>query len=126
MIKFLKMKLNSQVLFVSISLIFSMLFSTNVVAQTSDQNSDKDSNSTSGCATVKAGCSTDTSCRGAKTKFEEAKVITTLRSSLVFLKTEMEKSDSIAFNAKLYDVDNMVGESDDESLQIIVKEVKNI
>lgn len=73
---------------------------------------------TSGCA--------PSSCRGAQTKFGEAKVITSLRNTLVALKSDMEVHKGITFNNRSYDVHSIVGESDEESLQIIAKEVKLI
>lgn len=70
-----------------------------------------------------SGC-TPSNCRGAKTKFGEAKVITDLRLNLIELKAEMEKSESPNFEAKSYDIHGIVGDSDKESLDILVKEVQ--
>lgn len=77
------------------------------------------------CASTAAtsGC-TPSNCRGAKTKFGEAKVISDLRLNLIELKADMEQSKSPSFDAKSYDIHGIVGESDDESLEILVKEVK--
>jgi len=71
---------------------------------------------TSGCA--------PSSCRGAQTKFNEAKVITTLRADLIALKAEMEKSQSPAYSERSYDIHGIVGETDEESIEIIAREVK--
>lgn len=71
------------------------------------------------------GCK-PSSCRGAKTKFGEAKVITKVRERLVALKSGMEKSTGKDFNARSYDITNLAGESDEESLAIIAREVQLI
>lgn len=75
--------------------------------------------------TKTVGCK-PSSCRGAKTKFGEAKVITEMRENLIALKAAMEKSTAGNFDARSYDMANIVGESDEESLEIIVREVKLI
>lgn len=80
--------------------------------------SSKPSQATSGCL--------PSSCRGAQTKFGEAKVITNLRSSLIALKADMEKSNAFKFDTRAYDIHGIVGETDDESLDIIVREIKII
>ncbi len=80
-----------------------------------------DSEKTEGEST--SGCS-PTACRGAKTKFGEAKVISTLRLALIDLKAEMEKSLVPSFDVRSYDIHGIVGETDDESLDIIIKEVR--
>ncbi len=72
--------------------------------------------STSGCL--------PSACRGAKTKYGEAKVITQLRTDLIELKAGMEKSKSPSFDAKSYDIHGIVGNTDDESLDIIVREIQ--
>ncbi len=72
-----------------------------------------------------SGC-TPSSCRGAKTKFGEARVISNLRLDLIALKAEMEKSKSPLFNKRSYDIHGIIGDSDEESLEIIVGEVKII
>ncbi|MEM7085216.1 MAG: hypothetical protein AAF489_03490 [Bacteroidota bacterium] len=86
---------------------------------------DKSSCSTASVASTEStsGCSPK-SCRGAKTKFGEAMVITNLRSELIALKADMEKSTNPSFDAKSYDIHGIVGENDDQSLDIIVREVK--
>lgn len=71
-----------------------------------------------------SGCS-PSSCRGSQTKFGEAKVITDLRANLIGLKSDMEKSNTI-FDARAYDIHGIVGKTDDESLEIIVREIKII
>lgn len=70
-----------------------------------------------------SGCN-PSACRGAKTKFGEAKVISELRLSLIALKGEMETYDKVKFPQRSYDIHGIIGESDDESLAIIEKEVK--
>lgn len=72
-----------------------------------------------------SGCN-PSSCRGAKTKFGEAKSITDLRMKLIDLKAEMETYKKVEFPERSYSVHGIVGETDDESLQIIVDEVKII
>ncbi|WP_420601764.1 hypothetical protein [Flagellimonas sp.] len=70
-----------------------------------------------------SGCS-PTACRGAKTKFGEAKVISNLRLELIDLKAGMEKSAVSTFDSRSYDIHGIIGQTDDESLNIIIKEVK--
>lgn len=70
-----------------------------------------------------SGC-TPSSCRGATTKFGEAQVISDLRLNLIALKAEMEESKTPTFDEKAYDIHGIVGESDAESLDIIIKQVK--
>ena len=129
------MKLNPKKILFAFSLLAGLLFSSSIYAQTaccSTAKHDKESCTTkegkSNCATTAAttsGCS-PSSCRGAKTKFGEAKVITDLRLNLIALKANMEKSQRTTFDARSYDIHGIVGETDDESLQIITDEVKVI
>ncbi len=70
-----------------------------------------------------SGC-TPSNCRGAKTKFGEAKVISDLRLNLIDLKSELESSNDVTFDPRAYDIHGIIGDNDDESLEIIVKEVK--
>ena len=125
------MKFNTKKLLFAASLFIGLLFSTTVQAQTSCCTKDKDATAkTEACATSTAkettsGCS-PSACRGAKTKFGEAKVISDLRSNLIALKADIEKSADPKFEARTYDIHGIVGENDDESLEIIVKEVKLI
>lgn len=70
-----------------------------------------------------SGC-TPSNCRGAKTKFGEAQVISDLRLNLIDLKADMEKSENPSFEEKFYDIHGIVGSSDEESLEIIVKQVQ--
>ena len=72
-----------------------------------------------------SGC-TPSNCRGAKTKFGEAQVISDLRLDLIDLKADMEKSEEPVFDAKLYDIHGIIGDSDDESLEIIASEIQLI
>ena len=109
-----------------------MLFSTEGMSQKACCSSSKaDTEKKEACCSKASksektsGC-TPSNCRGAQTKFGEAKVISELRSSLIALKEEMEKSESPAFAERSYDIHGIVGESDDESLDIIVNEVKLI
>ena len=75
--------------------------------------------------TKTSGC-TPSNCRGAKTKFGEAKVISKLREVLVALKADMEQSKTPEFSARSYDIHGIVGESDKESVAIIINEVEII
>ncbi len=134
------MKLNLKALAVAFTMVLGMLFTTNVSAQSSccgggekhDEAScktdhKKDGKSSCGTSSTTtestSGCS-PSSCRGAKTKFGEAKVISNLRSNLVALKTKMEKSKRPKFETRSFDIHGIVGKSDDESLRIIIKELK--
>ena len=72
-----------------------------------------------------SGCS-PSACRGAKTKYGEAKVITKLRTDLISLKADMEKSKNPSFDAKSYNIHGIVGQTDDESLEIIAKEIRKV
>ncbi|PRX56306.1 hypothetical protein CLV81_0301 [Flagellimonas meridianipacifica] len=72
-----------------------------------------------------SGC-TLSACRGAKTKFGEAKIITDLRLSLIDLKSMMENHEGISFDPRSYDIHGIVGETDEESLQIIKDEIEII
>ena len=130
---------SSKILLFTIAIAFSVVTNTNVIAEspccgekkhdsTSCSKNHKDVASISGCATSAkstSGCA-PSGCRGAKTKFGKAKVISNLRSRLISLKAEMEKSTQPTFDARSYDIHRIVGQSDDESLQIIIKEVKLI
>lgn len=81
------------------------------------------------CATTAAestsGC-TPSNCRGAKTKFGEAKVISELRASLIALKAKMEKHEQLAFSEEAISIHNIIGETDEESLQIVHSHVEVI
>lgn len=81
------------------------------------------------CATAPkettSGC-TPSNCRGSKTKFGEAKVISDLRLQLFGLKAAMEKSEDTKFSERSYSVHGIIGETDSESLNIIADEVKVI
>ena len=85
-----------------------------------EANCDKDSakEPTSGC--------TPSNCRCAKTKFGEAKAIIQLRQSLIEVKAIMEDSKNHAFSPRSYDIHGIVGTSDEESLKIIIKELKTV
>lgn len=76
------------------------------------------------CKTSTA-CCVPSSCRGTQTKFNEAKVITNLRNSLVSLKAEMEQSGVSDFKSET-DNGQLIGKTDDESLQIIAEQVQLI
>ncbi len=67
-----------------------------------------------------------TKCRGSQTKFGEAKVITELRSSLVALRKNISTSSIAKFDISPYNMNDIVGKTDNESLQIIIREVKSI
>lgn len=72
-----------------------------------------------------SGC-TPSNCRGAKTKFGEAKVISELRLNLVALKAKMEKHEDHSFSAAAISVHDIIGASDEESLQIVAEQVSII
>ncbi len=114
--------------------LFHLFFSTCMILSTQAQSKDcggpTGSQSKSDCKIEVAaknestsGCS-PSSCRGAKTKFGEAKVISNLRGDLIALKAAMENSSFPKFEARSYDIHGIVGENDDESLKIIVDELK--
>lgn len=84
--------------------------------KTSSCSSKESKKSTSGCS--------PSGCRGAKTKFGEAKVISDLRLDLIDLKAKMEASKTVEFEARSYDIHGIIGETDDESLEIIIREFK--
>lgn len=72
-----------------------------------------------------SGC-TPSNCRGAKTKFGEAKVITALRMKLIDLKATMETYEDVSFSERTYSVHGIVGDDDEQSLAIIENEVQLI
>lgn len=130
------MKLKIKSIVFSLFVAIGMLFSTNALAQSSCCGSekkdavncshDKKGEAKASCNKEKAatsGC-TPSACRGAKTKFGEAKVISKLRKDLIALKANMEKSKKPKFDARSYDIHGIVGNSDAESLKIIIKELK--
>lgn len=69
-----------------------------------------------------SGC-TPSNCRGAKTKFGEAKVISTLRLELIELKAKMEHHKQLKFSDAAISVHDIIGETDDESLKIVANHV---
>lgn len=124
------MKINFKKSLFAAFLLFGLLFSTNAVAQSSCCSKDKKASAKTACCSstsaakgATSGCS-PSACRGAKTKFGEAKVISDLRLNLIALKVDMEKSTTPKFEERSYDIHGIVGNSDTESLEIIVKEVK--
>ncbi|WP_106790783.1 hypothetical protein [Aquimarina sp. Aq78] len=136
------MKLNLKSTVLTALLSFFTLFSTNVIAQSSCCGSKKHDKATctknhkddkksasciaaSDTAKTTSGCS-PSSCRGAKTKFGEAKIISNLRNNLIALKSEMEQSKKPVFETRSYDIHQIVGKSDDESLKIIARELNII
>ena len=136
------MKFNLKSLAVTLTMVTALLFSTNINAQSSccggekhDEKTcttkHKDGEKTVSCGTASktkestSGCA-PSSCRGSQTKFGEAKVISNLRTKLIALKAKMEKSKTTKFDARSYDIHGVIGKTDDESLQIIVREVKLI
>ena len=110
-----------------ISVFAALLISSSAIAQSSSCcSSSKVKDSKPGCAIEgkdrTSGC-TPSNCRGAKTKFGEAKIITDLRTKLISLKAMLEKSEDPIFDKRTYSVHGIVGETDDESLEIIKNEV---
>jgi len=69
-----------------------------------------------------SGC-TPSNCRGAKTKFGEAKVISNLRLELVALKAKMETHKKLKFSDDAISVHNIIGETDEQSMVIVEKHV---
>ena len=129
----MKSDLKSILLIAFLSL--GMFLSFNATAQTTcchNKNNDEitcckeesDVNISGKTDTAKAPGCTPSACRGAKTKFGEAKVISDLRLDLIALKSEMENSKSPTFNSRSYDIHGIIGNSDDESIEIIAREVK--
>ena len=120
----LKMKLKGLILLPT--LLLGLTLSNNVEAQTGCDPDEK-AKATACCASAGAettsGCA-PSSCRGAKTKFGEAKVITSLRADLIDLKTDMEKSKSPRYSERSYDIHGIIGETDEESIEIIVRELE--
>lgn len=112
------MKTNAKMVLRGISIAMALLIGTNAHAQSccSKEKTPPAAQSTPGCK--------PSACRGAKTKYGEAKVITNLRESLIDVKAEMEQSSKPKFSARSYDIHDILGESDDESLKIIIREVK--
>lgn len=82
------------------------------------QRGDQKSCCTKNVKETTSGC-TPSNCRGAKTKFGEAKVITKLRQNLINLKAKMENYNAFEFSNKAITVHGIVGETDNESLDII-------
>ena len=87
-------------------------------ATASDQQSAQKSCCTKTAKESTSGC-TPSQCRGAKTKFGEAKVISELRSNLIDLKSMMENYKDHKFSNQAITVHDIVGETDDESLDIV-------
>ena len=115
---------------ISIAVFFAgLLFSPLANAQTNCCDTKKSEENSACCNTDKkeqtSGC-TPSNCRGAQTKFGEAKVITSLRKELISLKARMEESQDPEFTARSYDIHGIVGESDEASIQIISGEVQLI
>lgn len=122
------MKLRFKTIFAAVLL---MLMGNFAIAQSNCSTGDKDGEkSAKSCESKVAisdestsGCS-PSACRGAKTKFGEAKVISNLRLDLIDLKAGMEKSVVHTFDTRSYDIHGIIGKTDDESLDIIIMEVK--
>jgi len=107
-------------------LTFGLLFGNSAISQTSccasAQPKDKTACGSKVSGESTSGC-TPSNCRGAKTKFGEAKVISALRADLIGLKAVMEKSENPKFEKRSYGIHGIVGETDDESLTIIKNEI---
>ncbi len=112
----------SKKLFVLTVVLMTALFSFEATAQES-----KDKKSTS-CSTEIAAEKTSgclpSSCRGAQTKFGEAKVISELRDQLIALKAMMEASTSPSFDADSYTIGKVTGETDEESIELLTEEIR--
>ena len=129
------MKFSVKKLLFAGSLLLGLLLSPDMYAQTACCSSSKQAQVACKKEGEKAACApsakttsgcTPSACRGAKTKFGEAKVISNLRLNLIALKADMEKSTDPEFEPRAYDIHGIVGESDDQSLQIISDEVQLI
>ena len=112
---------------VSAILVLSLVGIQETRAQSCETTSLKTTDSTAenkGAASgTNSGC-TPSACKGAKTKFGEASVISDLRLVLIDLKSKMEKHKTIKFSPRSYDIHGIVGQTDDESLQIIKDEIE--
>lgn len=78
--------------------------------------------STAGKKQTTSGC-TPSNCRGAKTKYGEAKVISELRLNLIALKAKMEKHERLEFSQEAISVHDIIGDTDDQSLEIVTEQV---
>lgn len=115
--------------FLTTAFAFTLFMAISTQAQTSccsstakkDKTQEKPKTEVTKLAT--SGCS-PSGCRGAKTKMGEAKVISNLRLNLIDLKAEMETSKQPKFDARSYDIHDIIGKTDDESLKLIIKEIK--
>lgn len=124
------MKLKSKILKNLGVLLFFLMMGNGIQAQSTCCGGEKHDEATCTADHASEGESTvgcaPSSCRGEQTKFGEAKVLTDLRGNLISLKAAMEKSTKITFEKSTYDIHGIVGETDDESLEIIVKEVQSL
>lgn len=123
-------KMNIRILKNHLPLLFALLFGLSLQAQTDNsKKSSTDCSAALGCNPSKdkatSGCS-PSSCRGAKTKFGEAKVISELREKLIAIKANLEKSSDPVMSKRSYDIHDIVGETDEESLLILIRELKTI
>ena len=75
--------------------------------------------------TSPSGCN-PSSCRGSKTEFGEAKVISSLRSKLLTLTKAMEASKSPKFEKRSNTTGDAMADSDDQRLETIIKEIRRI
>ena len=83
----------------------------------------RDSCSTTSTAKETTSGCTPSNCRGAKTKFGEAHVISNLRLNLVSLKAKLEGHSNYSFSENAISVHNIIGETDEHSLAIITDHV---
>ncbi len=122
------MHLNTKFLTTVLSLMMFLFMGFDGAAQESccDSKTHSEANCNDGESKEKTSGCTPSNCRGAKTKFGEAKAITELRQSLIEVKTIMETSKEHSFSPRSYDIHGIVGTSDEESLDIIVNELKAV
>ena len=107
-----------------LTLLATMFFSGLAVQSVAQSCCSKDKKCCSkAVAEGKSKACTPSNCRGAKTKFSEAAVITELRESLIALKADLEQSEDPVFDSKTYNVHGIVGDSDEESIRILKDEV---
>jgi len=81
--------------------------------------------STTAAKETTSGC-TPSNCRGAKTKFGEALVISNLRLNLISLKAKLESHSDYSFTDNAISVHDIIGETDEQSLDIITDHVSLI
>lgn len=111
-------------LLMALPILMAFMFTSSLHAQSTAKKSKEACCSSEAKSEVRTSGCTPSNCRGAQTKFGEAKVITDLRSELIAIKAIMEKSESPKFDARSYDIHGIVGEDDASSMKIIIDELQ--